>query len=529
MKISPADLTFFQHGYAAIAAEMGAVLCRTAFSPNIKERRDYSCAVFDAGGRLLAQAAHIPVHLGALPRCARAVLDAFPALSDGDVVMLNDPFGGGTHLPDITLASPVFDERTGQMEFLVLARAHHADVGGIAPGSLPPSANIFQEGLRIPPVRVVRRGEVSDDLMAMVCANSRTPVERRGDMRAQLHAQHTGVHRLRHSLARHGAGHLRAVNAALIEYAERLMRSELSTLPAGEWSHEEFLEGTEAGQPAAVLRCRLRLGADGAEIDLRESDDALAGSLNATVAITESAVTYAFLCLLFSPQAGKGKAGPPINAGSFLPIRILTRPGSLLHARWPSAVAGGNVETSQRIVDVVLGALSKAVPFRIPAQGQGTMNNLTLGGLRNDGSPFAYYETLGGGMGASQGHDGARGIHVHMTNTLNTPVEALEFAYPFRVHQYALRDGSGGAGLWRGGDGLVREWVFGTPVELSLLTERRLIAPRGMQGGGPGACGRNVRVRADGTEETLPSKGTWVFAAGERLRLETPGGGGFGA
>ncbi len=516
--ISPTELSVFHQLYTSIADEMGAGLARTAYSPNIKERKDFSCALFDAEGELLAQAAHIPVHLGAMPRSVEAARTVFPDLGDGDVVLLNDPFQGGTHLPDLTMVSPVW--RGSDLLGYTATRAHHADVGGMTPGSLPNSTSIFQEGLRIPPVRLVRGGGVQEDLLRLLCANSRNPSERRGDVRAQLHAHHIGERRWMERLGKRSTSELRTIHEALFGYADRQMRSQLASLPRGSWEAEDYLENAGATAVAATLRGSLRLDENGVDVDLRESDDALEGSLNAVRAITEAAVYYVFLCWLCRKDP---TTPPPVNAGSFRAITLHTRPGSVVDARWPSAVAGGNVETSQRIVDLVLALLDRAVPGQVPAQSQGTMNNVTLGGR-----DFAYYETLAGGAGAGPDRPGASAIQCHMTNTLKTPVEALEFAYPLRVRRLEVRTGSGGEGTQRGGDGLVREWEALVPMEVTLLTERRLIGPKGAGGGGDGQPGKQLWIRPDGTPgETLPGKGTHVFQPGDVLRVETPGGGGF--
>ncbi|MEX2607145.1 MAG: hydantoinase B/oxoprolinase family protein [Kiritimatiellia bacterium] len=517
-EISPTELSVFHQLYTSIADEMGAGLARTAYSPNIKERKDFSCALFDAQGYLLAQAAHIPVHLGAMPRSVEAARTAFPELADGDVVMLNDPFQGGTHLPDITLVSPVW--RAGELLGYTATRAHHADVGGMTPGSLPNSTSIYQEGLRIPPVRVVRGGEVQEDLLRILYANSRNPAERKGDLRAQLHAHHIGETRWRERLGGRDAEELNQIHRALFDYADRQMRGALAGLPTGCWEAEDYLENAGADAIAATLRGTLRITESGVEVDLRDSDDSIEGSLNAVRAITEAAVYYVFLCWLCRNDPG---CPPPVNAGSFRAITLHTRPGSVVDARLPSAVAGGNVETSQRIVDLLLTLLSRAVPGEIPAQSQGTMNNVTLGGR-----DFAYYETLSGGAGAGPDRPGASTIQCHMTNTLNTPVEALEFAYPLRVRRLELREGSGGEGAQRGGDGLVREWEALVPMEVTLLTERRLLAPKGAGAGGDGHPGKQLLIRPDGRPvRTLPGKGTFAMQPGDILRVETPGGGGF--
>ena len=516
------DLAVYHHMVQSIADEMGAGLARTAYSPNIKERRDFSCALFDTEGQLLAQAAHIPVHLGAMPRSVEAARRAFPTLNPGDVVMLNDPFEGGTHLPDITLVCPVFhaDRCIGY----TVTRAHHADVGGMTPGSLPNSRSIYQEGLRIPPVRLVRGGEPDTDLLRIVCANSRNPSERRGDMRAQLHAHHLGETRWLEMLARFGqAAHHRA-HEALFAYAESVMRAAISELPQGEWTAEEGLENEEGTGVAARIRARLVLKEGTARVDFTGTDDAVPGSLNAVRAITEAAVAYGFLCWMCRDRPADP---PPINAGCLRPIRITTRPGSLIDAQVPSAVAGGNVETSQRIVDLVFSLLNQAAPDRFPAQSQGTMNNITFGGTDASGKGFAYYETLAGGSGAGPGRPGASAIQCHMTNTLNTPVEALEFAYPLRIRELAIRPHSGGVGRSPGGHGMIREWEVLVPMEVTFLTERRFIGPAGVQGGGNGLPGTQILLR-DGREHPLPAKGSLTLMASDRIRVETPGGGGHG-
>ncbi len=514
------DLAVMQQLFVSIASEMGAVLARTAFSPNIKERRDFSCALFDASGRMLAQAAHIPVHLGAMPRSVEAVLSVFPDLGRGDVALLNDPFRGGSHLPDVTLVSPLWDREGKRIMGYAATRAHHADVGGMTPGSLPDSTSIFQEGLILPPVRLVRDGVIDADLLRIFCANSRSPDERRGDLRAQLQAHHISDERWAALLAAHGEARLREGGEALLEYGERRMATVLEALPEGEWFREDILEGPTPEEDT-VLRARMRVKGGRVEFDFSESDDAMRGSLNAVRAIVESAVFHVFLCLLHEESPGQP---PPVNAGCFRGITLKTRPGSVLDARWPRAVAGGNVETSQRVVDLVLGLLGLACPGRIPACSQGTMNNVTFGG-----EGFAYYETVGGGAGAGPGRPGASAIQCHMTNTLNTPVEALEYAYPMRVEEVSLREGSGGGGRWSGGDGMVRQWRAEEGMVVTLLTERRRRGAPGAGGGEEGAPGAQWRVSLSGERQAVPAKGSLFLAAGEGLRMETPGGGGWGA
>ncbi|MDD3313531.1 hydantoinase B/oxoprolinase family protein [Pseudodesulfovibrio sp.] len=523
MAISPILLEVFKNRFASIAEEMGVTLTQTAFSPNIKERRDLSCAVFDAAGDMIAQAAHIPVHLGSMPLSVRSAMEAARAdggFAEGDMVMLNDPFRGGTHLPDITIVAPVFAEEGAEPAFYVANRAHHADVGGMAAGSMPLSTSLFQEGLIIPPVRIIRQGEIDRGLLRLVLANVRTPAEREGDFAAQFNANRTGVRRLGECLAKYGRDTCAAYAAALMDYAERITRRTIGAIPDGTYHFEDFLDDDGLGTTAIPIRLALTVKGDAASLDFRECGDQAAGSVNAVRAITLSAVLYVLRALT--------KADIPANAGCLRPVEILTRPGSVVDARFPAAVAGGNVETSQRIVDVILGALAQALPGRIPAASQGTMNNITIGGAHGrDGRPFAYYETLAGGMGASPRANGESAVHSHMTNTLNTPVEALEYAYPFRVRQYAVRRGTGGDGARRGGDGLVREIELLADAEVTVLSERRVRAPYGLSGGQDGATGRNVLVR-DETPRDLPGKFHLTAGKGDRIRMETPGGGGHG-
>ncbi len=515
--MDPILLELYRHRFAGVAEEMGVTLRRTSYSPNIKERLDFSCAVFDAEGRLVAQAAHIPVHLGAMPASAAAALRAFDAWAPGDLVLLNDPYEGGTHLPDITMVSPVFAPDEANPHFFVASRAHHADVGGMTPGSLPLSTELFQEGLIIPPVRLYRAGALNEDLLRLVLRNVRTPDERRGDLAAQRAAHAVGERRLHELMQAHGASEVLDYARHLQAYSERLMRAEIAAWPDGDYAFEDHLEGAD-GKTATIRVCA-RLHGDAITFDFDGTDGVVADSFNAVLSITQSACFYAVRCLAAEEI--------PANAGCFAPVTVTAPEGCLVHARPPAAVAGGNVETSQRIVDVALGALARALPQRVPAASQGTMNNLTIGGLRADGTAYAYYETIAGGMGAAPDADGLSGVHVHMTNTLNTPVEALEAAFPFRITRYSLRTGSGGAGRHPGGDGVVREYELLAPATVTLLSERRAVAPWGLGGGQAGQPGRNVLIRA-GTETLLPARFTRRLAAGDRLRIETPGGGGWG-
>jgi N-methylhydantoinase B len=513
----------YRHLFTALAEEMGAALRRAAHSPNIKERRDYSCALFDAAGRVVAMGDHMPVHLGAMPRSVQAALGG-RRLGPGDVVALNDPFMGGTHLPDITLVGGVHDEAGEPLAYLA-ARAHHADVGGIAPGSMALAREIHQEGLRLPPVLLQRAGRRNADLWAVVRANVRTPDEREGDLAAQLAALHAGERRLRELAARRGAGEVRAAMAALLAYADRLLRAGIARIAAGRYAARDVLEDDGFDSGPIAIDVVLTVSAGGIEADFTASDAQVAGGVNAVAAITESCVRYVVRCVV---EALLGQS-LPAGGGAMEAVVVRTRPGTVVDAVPPAAVAAGNVETSQRIADVVLAAFAQALPALVPAQSQGTMNNLTVGGLDpRTGRPFAYYETMAGGMGGGPAGPGLSAVHVHMTNSLNTPVEALEHAYPLRVLHYGIRRGTGGAGLHAGGDGVRRDVLLLADADVSLLTERRMRRPRGLAGGGDGAAGANVLLR-DGRETRLPAKCTFRARAGDVVSVRSPGGGGWGA
>lgn len=470
-------------------------------------------------------------------------------MAPGDVVMLNDPFRGGTHLPDITLVAPVYVWRgrprprkvVGGPDFYVASRAHHADVGGAYAGSMGLCREIYQEGVRIPPVKLMQAGTMNRDVLAMLLNNVRTPEEREGDLGAQIAACHTGAERLREVSARYGLERARRAAVDLLDYSEELMRAFLQLVPEGEYRAEDFLDGDGiTDKPiriAVAIRVRHRgkmrrqdagaTRADAAarlvvEIDFTGSDPQVEGSVNAVAAITYSACFYVFRCLLAEDV--------PAAAGLMRPIRVITPDGTIVNARPPAAVAGGNVETSQRIVDVLLRALARAIPDRIPAAASGTMNNLTIGGMDpRTGEPFAYYETIAGGMGARPDRPGVSGVHVHMTNSLNTPAEALEYAYPLRVRKYSLRPASGGGGKFRGGDGIVREIEVLTDCEVTLLADRRSRGPWGLSGGEEGAPGKTFITRGDGTIEPMPGKFSTRLRRGERVTIESPGGGGWGS
>jgi N-methylhydantoinase B len=505
-RLDPVTLSVLASALSGIAEEMGAVLIRGAYSSNIKERRDCSAALFDAGGRMVAQAEHIPVHLGAMPESVAAVMARDPR--PGDVFALNDPYSGGTHLPDITLVSPVAPG--GEILGFAVTRAHHSDVGGMRPGSMPAdSREIWQEGLVIPPVRLVADGGYAGDVLALVLANVRTPAIRRGDLRAQIAAHRLAEERVGELVARRGRDVVLTAFAQVLEYAERRTREALRDVPDGTYRAEGELEGDGATDDDLPLRVAVTVDGDTMTIDFDGTSPQAAGNVNCPLAVTRSACYFALRVLL--------PGDIPANAGAYAPLLIQAPEGSLVNARSPAAVVAGNVETGQRIADTVLLALSQAVD--LPAQGQGTMNNLIMGG-----PGWTYYETIGGGQGASRSGDGPSGVHVGMSNTLNTPVEALELEYPMRVERYELEYGSGGAGRHRGGDGIVRSVRVLAPASLSLLTDRRRHGPKGIDGGADGRPGANLL-----NGEELPPKAGRELSEGDVVTIRTPGGGGAGA
>lgn len=519
---NPIRLEVFKHLFAAVAEEMGVVLRKASYSPNIKERRDFSCALFAGDGKMISQAAHIPVHLGSMPLSVAAAIEKFSIdLYPGDCIILNDPYLGGTHLPDITLVTPIFIPEQDAPFAFAASRAHHADVGGMTPGSMPIAREIYQEGLIIPPIKLLKKGEIDPSAWDLLLANVRTPQERAGDLQAQLAANQRGVIRFQELISRYGQEEITFWIGQLFEYSSRMTRKLLQNLPDGTYGFTDFLDDDGIEPRPIPIQVAVTIQGDHALVDFTGSAPQCKGSLNAVYAITLSAVHYVFRCLL--------GLDVPNNAGCLEPIQVIAPLGTIVNACRPAPVAGGNVETSQRIVDVLLGALAQAYPQAIPAASQGTMNNLTIGGydpLREQ--PFAYYETIGGGMGAHPQADGPSAVHSHMTNTLNTPVEALEYTYPFQVRRYAIRKGSGGKGLHAGGDGLIREIQLLADAQVTLLSERRKIAPYGLSGGEPGIPGLNRLVR-DGEELALPSKGSFDLHPGDVLVIETPGGGGWGA
>jgi N-methylhydantoinase B/oxoprolinase/acetone carboxylase alpha subunit len=515
----PIELELFRHLLVSIAEEMGAVLRKTSFSANIKERRDYSCAVYDGSGETVAMGDHMPVHLGAMPLSVQYATQAF-ALQPGDVAILNDPFRGGTHLPDITAVSGVFLEGSRKPAFYVANRAHHADVGGMSPGSMPLAREIYQEGIRIPPVLLVRGGRMERELLNLILANVRTPVEREGDLLAQIMAIKRGEQRLLELTAKYGLPTLRRNMTALKDYSERMMRSAIRRLPPGSYRAEDYLDNDGVTTRPVKIAATVTIHANRATIDFSGSDPQVEGSVNANYAVAVSAATYVFRCLV--------REDIPYTAGVTRPLEVIAPSGLVVSAQPPAAMAAGNVETSQRITDVILAALAQAAPSLIPAASSGTMNNLTFGGFdRVRGRAFAYYETIAGGMGASVTSEGASATHTHMTNSWNTPVEAFEHLYPLRIRSYRIRSGSGGAGKHRGGDGIVREYEFLTPADVTILSDRRERGPYGLLGGKPGTRGKNSLLRGKDVI-AIPGKARFEVQPGDVLRIESPGGGGYG-
>lgn len=516
MTLTPAELTVWNGLLASVAEEMGVTLGLTAHSPNIRERRDYSCALFDGEGELVAQAAHIPVHLGSMPAAVHAVAALGP-WRPGDIAIVNDPFLGGTHLPDVTLVQPFFWR--GRVVAFLANRAHHADVGGMTPGSMPPSEEVYQEGVIIPPLRLFAAGRRNEELFELILRNVRTPEERRADFDAQVGALRTGERRLRALFERYGARAVTSAMRALQRYTERLTRAAIAAIPDGSYRATDVVEAPDG----ALLPLELTLRVDGevATFDFTGTAPQHPSSFNAVAAVTKSAVAYCVRCLL-PPHA-------PSNAGFFRPLRFVLPEGSLVNARPPAAVSAGNVETSQRVVDVVLRALAQAIPDQVPAASCGTMTNLTFGGAWPGGSRFAYYETIPGGAGAGPHGPGEPALQTHMTNTANTPVEVVERSFPVRVWRFEVRPDSGGTGLHRGGDGVVKELEFLAPVRVAVVANRHATAPWGLNGGSPGKPGRTTVRRASGAVEELGSTAEVRLREGDRLVIETPGGGGYGS
>ncbi|MBS7630053.1 hydantoinase B/oxoprolinase family protein [Candidatus Bathyarchaeota archaeon] len=503
------------------AEEMGIALKKSAYSPNIKERMDHSCAIFDSGRRLIAQAEHIPVHLGSMTFAVREGLRYRGDLEEGDMLLFNDPYISGTHLPDLTLVAPVFYK--SDIVGYVANKAHHTDIGGKTPGSIAgDSTELYQEGLIIPPVKFVKEGEIDEELSNFIKVNVRTPEVQMGDLRAQIAANNLGIARLIELIENYGLETVQDAMNAVMDYSERRVRAELEKMPEGTYTASDFLEDTGNEENPVEIKVEIAIKEGNIIFDYEGTSKQVNGPVNAPLGVTIAGI-YFTLVSVTDPNI-------PINDGCFRPIILNIPKRCLLNPERPAPVAGGNVETSQRNVDVLLKAFSQIIPERIPAAGQGTMNNVSLGGLREDGTPWTFYETIGGGSGGRPGSDGVDGVHVNMTNTMNTPIEAIEAYYPIRFESYSLRPDSGGAGEWRGGCGIVRSWTLLSPTAtVSILAERNKIRPWGLNGGSPGAAGEYMLRRADGSMVKLPSKCTLRVYKGETLLIHTPGGGGYGS
>ena len=510
--MNPIELKLFSSRVSAICDEMGTVLRRTAFSPNIKDRLDFSCALFSSNGKLFAQAAHIPVHLGSMAFAMESIIENRQWAS-GDMLVLNDPYLGGTHLPDVTLIAPVFVEQGASLLGFVANRAHHANIGCDTPGSMPISSSLEEEGLIIPPTLLFKSGQLQQEALALLQMQGDSL---NGDFAAQAGANTLGVQRLQSLLATMSISDYDQGMKELNDYADRITANTIAELQVGDYSFTDYLDDDGCGQLSIRLALTLRIGPDHLELDFRDSSKQVAGNLNCPESVVAAAAFYCVRCLL--------PGDPPACEGLFRRIHLRTKAGSIVNANRPAAVAAGNVETSSRLVDLVFGALAKVLPDRIPAASQGTMNNVAMGHIDDEtGERWDYYETLAGGIGGGPTTSGRDAVHSHMTNTLNTPVESLEMHYPLRVHRYAVRRGSGGKGKHHGGAGIVREYEFLDEAQLTLLSERRLLSPWGLNEGGAGMKGRNSL-----NGETLPGKCSIVVKKGDRLLIETPGGGSWG-
>lgn len=522
MKTDPITLEILRNMTIAITEEMGSVLQRSSYSPNIKERMDASCALFDQRGRLIAQADHIPVHLGSMPDAINVLLEkrGTVEMTDGDQFILNDPSLGGTHLPDITLIRPVFQQK--KLYGFVANKAHHADIGGMVPCSMPAmSTDIHQEGLVLPLVKLVKKGKMCSDILSIILANTRTPRERHGDLTAQIAANERGAERFSALLNKYTGEKYQLFVEDIIEYSSQLIRQKILSLPKGTYAATEQLESDPITGKPMRLACAMTIDNETLTFDFTGTDKEGPGNLNAPLAVTKSAVYYVVRCLT-NPEM-------PTNYGSYSPISVITPEKTLLNPTHGRAVVAGNVETSQRIVDLLFSLFARVLPEKVPAQGQGTMNNLTLGGLNRDGHPFTYYETIAGGEGAYPFRAGQDAIHVHMTNTANTPIEIIEEQFPLRFIEYSIRQGSGGTGKYNGGNGVVRHIkVLTDNISAGIISERRELCPQGRENGNPGKRGLNLATVND-EEIQLPSKTTIILNRGDTLRIETPGGGGFGS
>ncbi len=515
---NPISLEIFNNLFSAICEEMGVVLCKSSFSTNIKERRDFSCALFDGRGEMVAQAEHLPVHLASMSLSVKEAIKAVE-MRDGDTVILNDPFQGGTHLPDITVVTPFFCRSRKKPVFYVANRAHHSDVGGMSPGSMCNNATeIYQEGVRVPPVKIVQAGIINKDIMSIIVSNVRTPEEREWDIVAQISANTIGKQRLWELCDKYGKSEVMKYSAELQDYSDRIMRSVIRKIPDGDYSFSDYLDDDGISRKPVRIKAGINIKGRRVRVDFSGSSKQVKGCVNAVYAVTVSCVFYVFRCLINSDV--------PANSGCMRAVSINAPEGSVVNATTPAAVFGGNVETSQRIVDVVFGALSKAIPDKIPAASSGTMNNVAIGGYdKSSGQNFTYYETIAGGMGARPDCDGLDATHTHMTNTLNTPVETIEHNYPFRIKRYHIRPQSGGSGKFKGGHGIIRDFEFLDTASVSILSDRRKFSPYGLKGGQKGQGGKNI-LFSKGKKQSLPSKTTVNVKKGDIISICTPGGGG---
>ncbi|MEM7008753.1 MAG: hydantoinase B/oxoprolinase family protein [Thermodesulfobacteriota bacterium] len=517
MPLSPFELEIYQNILSSIAEEMGVVLIRAGFSPNIKERRDLSCAIFQSNGDMIAQAAHIPIHLGSMSFAVRAVLD-MPQINEGDVLVLNDPFQGGTHLPDITCIMPVFYNR--KLEFFVASRAHHADIGGLTPGSMPLSTSIDEEGILISPSKLYTKGRLNKNLFDQILKSTRDPEEREGDFNAQIGAIGLGEKRLVETIKKYSLNKVKQAGDELLNYSEKIMKDVIKQIPDGEYEFEDYMDNDGAGTTKIPIKAKIRIKGSKAKVDFRGTSPKVAGNLNAPYSVTTAATIYVFQCL--APKS------MPLNSGPLRTVEIIVDEDSILNAQYPAAVVGGNVETSQRVVDVVFGALSKAAPKKVQAASAGSMSNFTFGGINpRTNRSYAYYETIAGGMGGRYGLEGVSAVQTHMTNTLNTPVESLERELPVMINSYSIKKNSGGNGKYRGGDAIVREYKFLSKATVSMITERRRFAPYGIKGGEPGKKGRNLLIR-NNKRSIIKPKASFDVNKNDIIRIETPGGGGWG-
>ena len=520
--VDPTTVEVIKGALTYAAEEMGVILRNSAYSPNIKERLDFSCTIFDHKKRLTAQAEHIPVHLGSMQLAVQQGLERFKGeLEDGDMIMFNDPYISGTHLPDITLICPIFHE--GRIIAYSANKAHHSDVGGKAPGSMAGDATeIYQEGIIIPPVKFVKKGVIDKEIASILLSNIRTPNIRMGDLRAQIAANLLGKQRVLELVKRYGERTLHVAMEEIMNYSERRTRIEIGKMPKGSYSAEDYLENTGTNNRKVKIKVTVTIKEKQLIIDYTGTDKQVDGPVNAVLGVTLSGVYYVLRCLT-DPSI-------PMNAGCYRPIKVEVPKGTLMNPVPPAPVAGGNVETSQRNVDVLLKAFAQIVPERVCAACQGTMNNIAVGGVNPETDrAWTFYETIAGGFGGRKGMDGVDAVHTHMTNTMNTPIEAIETVYPIRFLKYEMRKDSGGPGMWRGGVGLERSWMLlASSAVLSVLAERTKMPPWGLYGGKPGAKGEYYLIKANGKRVRLKSKCTVKMEKGDIFMVRTPGGGGYG-